>query len=97
VCSTATHASGAEGRTNASSDEDVTQVNWSAKSLKPAATTLERLDVRSGPGATFKVVGKVTSTDPIIIIGEREGWYKIVVSRVDLVGFVETANVHIVQ
>jgi hypothetical protein len=96
VCSTAAHSSSA-AHTNASSDEDVTEVSWSAKSLKPAATTLERLDVRSGPGAAFKVVGKVTSTDPIIIIGEREGWYKIVVSRADLVGFVETASVHIVQ
>jgi len=96
VCSTAKHASTAADRNRELSDEDVTQVNWSAKSLKPAATTLERLDVRSGPGASFKVVGKVTSTDPIIIIGEREGWYKIVVSRADLVGFVETSSVHIV-
>jgi hypothetical protein len=95
VCSTAIHSTSALG-TNGS-DEDITEVKWSSKSLKPAATTLNHLDVRSGPGESFKVVGNVTSTDPIIIIGEREGWYKIVVSHADLVGFVETASVHIVQ
>ena len=78
-------------------DEDYTEVEWSAKSLKPAATTLQSLDVRSGPGESFKVVGKVSNSDPLIIIGEREGWYKIVVSHADLVGFVEVAHVSIVH
>src|SRR5689334_313783 len=50
--------------TDRSSEEvDYTQVEWSSKSLKPAATTLQSLDVRSGPGSSFKVVGKVSSSD----------------------------------
>lgn len=85
------HSSEVEG------NEDYAEVEWSAKSLKPAATTLQSLDVRSGPGESFKVVGKVSNQDPLIIIGEREGWYKIVVSHADLVGFVEVANVSIVR
>ncbi|MEJ1237087.1 SH3 domain-containing protein [Chryseolinea sp. T2] len=78
-------------------EEDYTKVEWSAKSLKPGATTLQSLEVHSGPGESFKVVGKVTNRDPLIIIGEREGWYKIVVSHADLVGFVEVSNVSIAQ
>ncbi|HTF19762.1 MAG TPA: SH3 domain-containing protein [Chryseolinea sp.] len=80
-----------------SGDTDYTQVEWSSKSLKPAATNVHHLDVHSGPGASFKVVGEVSSEDPLIIIGEREGWYKIVVRHADLVGFVEVAHVEIVQ
>lgn len=78
-------------------DGNDTQVEWSSKSLKPAATTLQRLDVRSGPGSAYKVVGAVSAEDPLIIIGEREGWYKIVVRHADLVGFVEVAYVSIVK
>jgi hypothetical protein len=78
-------------------EEDYTKVEWSAKSLKPASTTLQSLEVHSGPGESFKVVGKVSNRDPLIIIGEREGWYKIVVSHADLVGFVEVSHVSIGQ
>jgi uncharacterized protein YgiM (DUF1202 family) len=78
-------------------DEDYTKVEWSAKSLKPATAKLQSLEVHSGPGESFKVVGKVSKSDPLIIIGEREGWYKIVVSHADLVGFVEVSHVSIVQ
>lgn len=77
------------------SSEDFTEVKWSNKSLKPATSLQKLLDVRSGPGAAFKVVGTVTSEDPLIVIGEREGWYKIVLSSADLVGFVEATNVQI--
>lgn len=80
-----------------SSSEDITEVKWSNKSLKPGTSLQKRLDVRSGPGASFKVVGTVTSEDPLIVIGEREGWYKIVLSRADLVGFVEATHVQIGQ
>ncbi|MGC3943083.1 MAG: SH3 domain-containing protein [Chryseolinea sp.] len=87
----------ASHQASAKEEEDYTKVEWSAKSLKPAATTLQSLDVHSGPGESFKVVGKVSNHDPLIIIGEREGWYKIVVSHADLVGFVEVSHVSIVQ
>lgn len=78
-------------------DNDQTEVTWSSKSLKPAATTLPSQEVRSGPGDAFKLVGKISSNDPLIIIGERDGWYKIVVRHADLVGFVEAGYVEIVR
>ena len=96
VCRKHAQSTGA-AHANTSEEVDYTQVEWSSKSLKPAATTLKSLNVHSGPGESFKVVGKVSSSDPLIIIGEREGWYKIVVSHADLVGFVEVTNVSIVQ
>lgn len=80
----------------ATTNEEYTEVAWSAISLKPAATTLQSLGVRSGPGATFKLVGNISSKDSLIIIGEREGWYKIVVPHADLVGFVEAGYIEIV-
>lgn len=86
-----------ESATVTTPNDDYTQVAWSAKSLKPAAITLQSLDVRSGPGTSFKLVGNISAEDPLIIIGEREGWYKIVVSHEDLVGFVEVAYVTIVK
>jgi uncharacterized protein YgiM (DUF1202 family) len=72
-------------------------VEWSDKSLKPAVARLTSLDVRSGPGKSFTVVGNVSNKDPLIIIGERDGWYKIVVRHADVVGFVEAKHVNIVQ
>jgi|GEM_PF-3350000 len=96
VCKTAANSGGAED-IRVSSNGDVTEVPWSSKSLKPAATTLAHLRVRSGPGVSYKIVGNVTSKDPLIIIGEKDGWYKIVASHVDLVGFVETEHVQLVK
>ena len=89
-------ANNESNNSHSSEDNDYTKVEWSSKSLRPAATTLQRLNVRSGPGTSFKVVGEVSSEDPLIVIGEREGWYKIVVRHADLVGFVEVADVSII-
>jgi uncharacterized protein YvpB/SH3-like domain-containing protein len=53
------------------------QVQGSQGARKGVVDVFTRLNVRSGPGTSFSIVGKLYPGDPVNITGEQNGWYSI--------------------
>lgn len=51
--------------------------------------TISNLNVRSGPGNNFPVVGKVTSGDKLNVYGKADGWYIVKLPNQNSIGCVE--------
>lgn len=61
-------------------------VGTTQTSAKTGTVTADSLNVRSGPGSSYDVVGKLSKGASVVILGSANGWYEI--SSGSLTGYV---------